>query len=101
MIIMIEYGLLRDGSNFNDVITKLQRDEYLNTLPIKCVGVNCCKPEAFDILMNNLTDETLKLLDENNNIFIGCYPNQFVDIKQGRVLDTDGGIALRQDLSSL
>ena len=92
-----EDGLLRDGEDFNDAMIKLE--EYLDILQIKYIGFNCCKPESFDIIMNNLNDNTLQILS-NNNILIGCYPNGLADIPTDCVLQNDGAKQIRNDLSS-
>jgi len=71
----------------------------LDVMPIKLIGFNCCKPEAFDLAMDGLTERTLQIL-QDKGIQTGCYPNGLGDIPSDNVLERDGQKKTRHDMTS-
>ena len=89
-----EDGKLRDGMSFNEVMAKLR--EYLDVLPIAMIGANCCQPEAFEMMMDGLNQDSITMLKENG-VSMGCYPNSYAPIPTGRKI-AEYTIPERKDL---
>merc|ERR550525_331305 len=72
-----EDGKLKDGMDFNKMMSKLKR--YLDVLPIVMVGANGCTPAAFEMMMEGINKKTMKILKEKD-VSMGCYPDGVSDV---------------------
>ena len=79
-------GLLHSGESFNDVINIFCNKNNLNCLNgnLSMLSINCSLPESINIALNQINEESIKLLI-NNKIKLGIYPNGFHFIKRKNI----------------
>eukprot|EP01084_Bolivina_argentea_P164883 286583_1 len=91
---MKEDGTLRSNETFNEMIKELE--PWFDICNIKIISMNCCFPEAIDIALNNLCDESIQIL-KTHNVKLGMYPNGITFIGTNNELHTV--FPRREDLS--